>query len=171
MTKRNVFYSFHYDNDVFRVQQIRNMGIIDGNEPVNPNNWEEIKRRGENSIKQWIDTEIAKCSCVVVLIGEETFMRPWVRYEIQQAWKQGKGLLGIYIHNLKDPRTGVCNKGLNPFSTVTVYDKQGNLVNLQKIVRCFEPQPNQAYFDIYVTLASLVEDAIVYRDHSLGYWL
>ena len=40
MTKRKVFYSFHYDNDVFRVQQIRNMGLIDGNEPVSPNNWE-----------------------------------------------------------------------------------------------------------------------------------
>ena len=46
MPKRNVFYSFHYDNDVFRVQQIRNMGIISGNEPVKPNDWEEIKRNG-----------------------------------------------------------------------------------------------------------------------------
>ena len=26
MPKRKVFYSFHYNNDVFRVQQIRNMG-------------------------------------------------------------------------------------------------------------------------------------------------
>ena len=54
MTKRKVFYSFHYDNDVFRVQQIRNMGIIDGNEPVTPNNWEEIKRQGDISIRNWI---------------------------------------------------------------------------------------------------------------------
>lgn len=30
MAKRKVFYSFHYDNDVFRVQQIRNMGGKNG---------------------------------------------------------------------------------------------------------------------------------------------
>ena len=28
MAKRKVFYSFHYGNDVFRVQQIRNMGVL-----------------------------------------------------------------------------------------------------------------------------------------------
>lgn len=26
MLKRQIFYCFHYDNDVFRVQQIRNIG-------------------------------------------------------------------------------------------------------------------------------------------------
>lgn len=26
--KRKVFYSFHFDNDVMRVQQIRNMGVL-----------------------------------------------------------------------------------------------------------------------------------------------
>lgn len=35
--KRQVFYSFHFDNDVMRVQQIRNMGVIEGEEPVRPN--------------------------------------------------------------------------------------------------------------------------------------
>ncbi|MDQ1224403.1 hypothetical protein QE443_000564 [Pantoea ananatis] len=30
--KRQVFYSFHFDNDVMRVQQIRNMGVIEGEE-------------------------------------------------------------------------------------------------------------------------------------------
>ncbi len=28
--KRKVFYSFHFDNDVMRVQQIRNMGVLEG---------------------------------------------------------------------------------------------------------------------------------------------
>lgn len=42
--KRKVFYSFHFDNDVMRVQQIRNMGVLEGDEPVSPNTWEQIKR-------------------------------------------------------------------------------------------------------------------------------
>ena len=44
MAREPVFYSFHYDNDVFRVQQIRNMGAVDGNEPVSANDWEQVKR-------------------------------------------------------------------------------------------------------------------------------
>lgn len=79
MEKRKVFYSFHYDNDVFRVQQIRNMGIIDGNEPVTVNDWEEIKRRGDSSIQNWIDKEISGSQCVVVLIGSQTSTRRWVK--------------------------------------------------------------------------------------------
>lgn len=167
MTKRKVFYSFHYDNDVFRVQQIRNMGLIDGNEPVTPNNWEEIKRQGNISIRNWIDNEISKSSCVVVLIGSQTSSREWVNYEIQQAWKQEKGLLGIYIHNLKDPRTGVSIKGNNPFSQYTTTIK-GTTVNLSSIIRCFEPQPYDTYNDIYNNLASLVEDAIASRYRLAG---
>ena len=170
MPKRKVFYSFHYDNDVFRVQQIRNMGMIDDNEPVIENEWENIKRGGDTSIQRWIDNEMSKCSCVVVLIGQETYMRPWVKYEIQQAWFTGKGLLGIYIHNLKDPRTGVCYKGLNPFSMISVPYK-GSQVNLSQLVRCIDPQPYDAYNDIYINIASWVEDAIARRYRIAGYRL
>ena len=56
--KRKVFYSFHFDNDVMRVQQVRQMGVVEGNSPVAPNTWEEVKRKGENSIKDWIETII-----------------------------------------------------------------------------------------------------------------
>ena len=170
MQKRNVFYSFHYDNDVFRVQQIRNMGVIAGNEPVNTNDWEEIKRQGETSIRSWIDNEISKCSCVVVLIGSQTYMRPWVKYEIQQAWIQGKGLLGIYIHNLKDPRTGFDYKGYNPFSMISV-PYRGLTANLSQLVRCIDPNSYDAYNDIYTNLACWVEDAIAYRYRIAGYRL
>ena len=51
MAKRQVFYSFHYDNDVFRVQQIRNIGALKDNKPVSANEWESVKRGGEASIK------------------------------------------------------------------------------------------------------------------------
>ena len=100
MAKRQVFYSFHYDNDVFRVQQIRNIGALEDNKPVSANEWESVKRGGEASIKKWIDDNLRYKSCVVVLVGEETANRKWVRYEIEKAWELGKGLVGVYIHNL-----------------------------------------------------------------------
>lgn len=72
MAREPVFYSFHYGNDVFRVQQIRNMGVIEGDEPVSPNDWEQIKRRGEASIQNWIDNSLKYKRCVVVLIGKHS---------------------------------------------------------------------------------------------------
>jgi len=101
MARIPVFYSFHYGSDVFRVQQIRNMGITDGEEPVSPNEWEKLRQRGARAIEAWIDENMRYKRCVVVLIGEHTAARPWVQYEIRRAWNLGTGLVGIYIHDLK----------------------------------------------------------------------
>ena len=54
-------------------------------------------------------------SCVIVLIGNRTSGRKWIEYEIEKAWNDGKGLLGIYIHNLKDRNGNQSPKGTNPF--------------------------------------------------------
>jgi len=116
--KRQIFYSFHFKNDVMRVQQIRNLGVIEDNRPVTPNKWEEIKRGGNPAIEEWIDRNINRSSCVVVLIGEKTYKSRWVKYEIKKAWSNNKGLVGIYIHNLKDPYYGACSKGKNPFELI-----------------------------------------------------
>ena len=50
---RQVFYSFHYEKDVMRVQQIRNIGKIEENKPASPNQWEAIRRTGDEAIKRW----------------------------------------------------------------------------------------------------------------------
>lgn len=156
MAKRQIFYSFHFDNDVFRVQQIRNMGALEENKPVSHNEWETIKRGGDRAIEKWIDDTMYYRSCVVVLIGEETHKRPWVQYEIKKAWKDGKGLLGIHINNLKDPKTGTCSKGPNPFDQFTFKDKQGNI----KTIPCKTPSVSDAYNDIKNNIESWVEEAI-----------
>lgn len=41
---RNVFYSFHYVPDGWRVAQVRNMGVLEGNRPASDNDWERVKR-------------------------------------------------------------------------------------------------------------------------------
>ncbi len=103
MARVPVFYSFHFDNDVMRVQQIRQMGMIDGDEPVSPNDWETVKRRGSAAVERWINDNMQYKRCVVVLIGTETHARPWIQYEIRKAWSDNRGLLGIHIHNLDRP--------------------------------------------------------------------
>lgn len=155
--KRKVFYSFHYANDVMRTQQIRNIGMLEGNTPVSANDWETVKRGGENAVKKWIDDNMKYKDCVVVLIGSDTANRKWVRYEICKAWNEGRGLLGIYIHNLKDPRTGTCQKGANPFDFIQL--KSGQY--LSSYVKCYDPNSWDAYNDIARNIGQWVENAII----------
>ena len=155
MARESVFYSFHYDNDVFRVQQIRNMGIVDGNEPVSPNDWEQVKRRGDAAVERWIDDSLKYKRCVIVLIGSETASRPWVKHEIKRAWELKKGLFGIHIHNLKDPRTGTCGKGPNPFGNWNVSGQ-----SMANLIPCHDPSAWDAYGDISKSMGTWVSQAI-----------
>ena len=144
MPKPKVFYSFHYDADVFRVQQVRNIGTVEGEKPVTSNEWEEIKRGGEKAIQNWIDKSINKCDTLVVLIGRNTSDSKWVRYEIEKAWNEGKSILGIYIHNLKCPKEGTSSAGQNPFAKIYLQNKK----NLGDIIPVFNPDSRDAYNDI-----------------------
>lgn len=155
--RRKVFYSFHFGNDVMRVQQIRNIGALEGNEPVSSNEWETVKRSGDNAVKNWIDDNMKYKECVIVLIGSETASRRWVDYEIRKAWNEKRGLFGIYIHNLRDPRTGTCQKGVNPFDKVELTDGS----RLSSRVRCYDPVSWDAYGDIKNNLDNWVETAIL----------
>jgi hypothetical protein len=159
MSKRQVFYSFHFDNDVMRVQQIRNMGIIEDDTPVSPNEWEQIKRNGDEAIRKWIDDNMRYRSCVVVLIGEETANRKWVKYEIEKAWNDGKGLFGIYIHNINCVRNGKCKQGANPFDRLTFNDGS----KFSSIIKCYNPNASDTYNDISNNLETWVNDAIAER--------
>jgi hypothetical protein len=153
--KRKVFYSFNFGGDVMRVQQIRNIGVIEEDKPVTPNKWEEIKRGGDSAIKRWIDNNISRADCVVVLIGEKTHESKWVDYEIRKAWDDDKGLVGIYIHNLKDPRSGISSKGQNPFEFINL--KNGK--KLSEYVSTYNPDTD-AYNWIAKYIDQIVEKGI-----------
>jgi hypothetical protein len=153
---RKVFFSFHFNNDVFRVQQVRNMGVLDGNEPVSVNDWETVKRGGDEAVKRWINNNIDKCDCVIVLIGSDTANRPLVIHEIERAWNKNKGLFGIHIHNLNCLRNGRCRKGANPFDKLNF----SNGTKLSSKVKCYDTSPNNAYNEIKDNIARLVDTAI-----------
>lgn len=158
MAKRQIFYSFHFDNDVMRVQLVRNMGAIEGNTPVSAQDWESVKKGGDKAIKKWIDDNMNYRSCVVVLIGEETSKRPWVKHEIQKAWADKRGVLGVYIHKLKCPNNGIGTQGANPFEGLGLKDKNGNLAKIP----IYNPKASDAYGDIKDNIESWIETAIAY---------
>ena len=159
MARIPVFYSFHFDNDVMRVQQIRNIGAIEGNSPTSPNEWEQLKRTGKRAVEQWIDNNMKYKRCVIVLIGSDTANRPWVKYEIEKAWNDGRALFGVHIHNLRCPRNGTSRKGRNPFGEFQL--KNGT--NLSRLVPCYDPNPANAYRDIADNIANWVNNAVAQK--------
>ena len=130
---RKAFYSFHYKPDNWRASQVRNCGVVEGNYPVSDNDWEEITRGGDKAIQKWIDGQINGKSCAIVLIGTNTAGRKWIKYEIKKSWNDGKGVLGIHIHNLKDKDGYQSSKGKNPFDYFTVDGKK-----LSSIVKAYD---------------------------------
>jgi len=151
-----VFYSFHYSNDVMRVQQIRNIGAIEGNSPTNPNEWETLKRTGDKAVEGWIEKNMKYKRCIVVLIGSETANRPWVKHEIIKAWNDGKAILGIHIHNIKCPRDGKSRKGKSPFDSITF--KSGK--KLSDYIPSYDPDIENAYGDIAKNISTWIDQAI-----------
>ena len=161
MVKRRTFFSFHYKPDNWRASQVRNMGVVEGNQAVSDNDWEAVTRGGAAAIKRWIDDQMSGKSCVIVLIGSQTSGRKWINYEIGKAWDDGKGLLGIYIHNLRDANGDQSQEGANPFYRLSVNGKR-----LSNIVKAYDPpykRSTNVYAHIEENIADWVEEAIRIR--------
>lgn len=158
---RKAFYSFHYVPDCWRASQIRNAGVVEGNVPVSDNDWEQIKRGGDAAIQRWIDGQLSGRSCTIVLIGTHTAGRRWIDYEIKKSWDDGKALLGVYIHNLKNMDGNQASKGGSPFDGFTVRG-----VSLSSIVKAYDPpysNSTNVYNHIKQNLSTWVEEAISIR--------
>jgi hypothetical protein len=119
---RKVFFSFHYERDVWRAGQVRNSWVTKPDRDTagfwDSASWEEVKKKGEAAIKKWIDDQLTGTSVTVVLIGAETSKRDYVKYELEQSWKKGNGILGIYIHLMKDKDGKTDTKGNNTFGPI-----------------------------------------------------
>lgn len=152
---RKVFFSFHYDRDVRRVVQIRNSWIIRSKGEAQPfydkAEWETVKRKG---VDKWIEEQLEGTSVTVVLIGSDTYNREWVRHEIKRSYELKKGIVGIYIHNVKDPQRGIDTKGKNPLDYWTI-TKNNKKVPLSSLFRTYDWVSD----DGYTNLSSWIETA------------
>ncbi len=138
---RRVFFSFHYKRDVRRVVQVRNSWVVrpsgDAQPFLDKAEWESIKRSGDQAIQNWIERQLQGTSVTVVLIGRETATRRWVQYEIRRSRELGKGILGIRIHNLKDPSVGSDLPGDNPLDKITT-QSNGRNVRLSSLYHTYD---------------------------------
>ncbi len=102
---RQVFFSFHYQRDIVRVNQIRNLPeIVDKAAAgfTDASLWEEAKKKGDDDVKKLIDEGLKGTSVTVVCIGYRTAGRKFINYEIQKSIDRGNGILGVKINHLKN---------------------------------------------------------------------
>ena len=140
------------------------MGVLEGNEPALDNDWEEVKRGGDRAIQNWIDGQLKGKSCAIILVGQNTAGRKWIKYEIKKAWDERKGVVGIHIHNLKDHNQRQASKGKNPFETFTIKSDKRKLSN---IVKCYDVNSTDSrvvYNTIQNNLSKWIEEAIKIRN-------
>ena len=156
MPKRRTFFSFHYSLDNWRVGQVRNMGMVEGNAAVSDNDWETVTKGGAAAIQKWIDDQMYGKSCAIALIGSKTAGRKWIEYEITKAWNDRKGVLGIYIHNLKDQHGNQSFQGGNPFERLTI-----DGTSAARIVRAYNP-PYESSTYVYSYIADNIADWVEY---------
>ncbi|MGF1670686.1 MAG: TIR domain-containing protein [Balneolaceae bacterium] len=99
---KNVFIS-HHSKDEEHIGKLKDLltrqgyqiknSSIDSTKPNQANNEEYIKRLLRLRI-QWAGTFIC-------LVGSETHNRDWVNWEIEQAHKKDKRIVGVYIRGAK----------------------------------------------------------------------
>lgn len=103
-TSKNVFVS-HFGGDDKHVGNLKTLlkakgydlrnSSIDSTKPNDAQNEHYIKYSLLKPGIQWSST-------CIVLVGPETHKRPWVNWEIEQAFKLGKKIIGVYLNGAKD---------------------------------------------------------------------
>lgn len=114
---RRTFFSFHFENDIWRANQVRNSNVVVGADVAgffDHSEYEDAKRRGDAAVKAMIQDHLKYTTVTVVLIGSETAQRPYVQYEIQESLTRKNGLLGIFIDHLQDQSRRTSFRGQTP---------------------------------------------------------
>lgn len=127
-----VFFSFHYQDVVdFRANVVRNHWLTKPDRRAagffDASLWESARKIGKVAIKRLINTGLDGTSVTCVLIGTETFARPWVRYEILKSFRKGNSQFAVHINGIKGRDKNTKGLGANPFASLGVtYSADGS---------------------------------------------
>ena len=85
-------------------------------------------------MKRLINGALESTSNTCVLVGSQTYLRPWVRYEIMKSFKRGNHLLAVHINSIKGKDQQYKHLGPNPFDYLGVtYSEDGQTGNLHEV--------------------------------------
>ena len=100
---KNVFIS-HYNKDDESINKLRD--LLNKRGYTLKNSSVEGSRRGkkisDRTIERLLRLRIHWAGTFICLIGPNTHSRPWVNWEIEQAHRKNKRIIGVYIHGAKE---------------------------------------------------------------------
>ena len=107
--KKNVFISHHHKDDTSvdgLVDMVRSKGHHFRNSSirVKPENQERFEKKqvSDRTIERLLRMKLRWAGQLIVIIGKETYSRPWVNWEIKVAHQLGMPIIGVYENGLKD---------------------------------------------------------------------
>jgi hypothetical protein len=122
---RRTFFSFHYKPDVTRAWVVRNswvtkvaQGAREDAGFFDSSVFEASQRESDNALKRFLREGLKNTSVTCVLVGAETCLRRWVRYEIFRSFMCGNGLLAVRIHTIGSLHSPATAAGANPFAAM-----------------------------------------------------
>ncbi|OZS42161.1 TIR domain-containing protein [Photobacterium sanguinicancri] len=128
---RKTFFSFHYQEDVWRVWNVRNCWVVSKDQEAegfyDGSVFEASKKESDESLKTFLRNGLKNTSVTCVLAGQYTAARRWVRYEIVRSVLKGNGLLTVDIHGVRNKEKKLGVKGTNPLDEVGVYLANGKI--------------------------------------------
>lgn len=80
--------------------------------------FEATKRTGDENLKRFLRDGLKNTSVTCVLVGSETSLRRWVRYELLQSFICGNGILAVQIHQIANLEKKTCTAGGNPLKCI-----------------------------------------------------
>ena len=144
---RQTFFSFRYKKDNWRASIVRNSWVTQDRKAsgfFDSAEWEEVKKKSDSAIEKWIDGQLKGTTVTVILIGSDTAGKKWINYEIKASHKKGNGLLGIFIHQIKNKDKKTTSKGKNPFDDWYV-TKNGNKVYFSSMYKTYDWNNDDGY--------------------------
>jgi len=128
---RRTFFSFHYQEDVWRVWNVKNCLAVSKDQETegfyDSSVFEASKKESDDALKTFLRNGLKNTSVTCVLAGQYTAARRWVRYEIVRSILKGNGLLTVDIHGVKNNKKKLGVKGINPLDEVGVYLANGKI--------------------------------------------
>jgi hypothetical protein len=126
-TKRKAFFSFYF-GDVMRMNVVRNAWKVvrpdsglGGRTFYDSSLWESRQLKDPETLKRLIREGVGYTSAVCVLVGTETVIRRWVRYEIARAVIDKRGLLAVHVNGIRHHTFLVPHvRGPNPLAAMAV---------------------------------------------------
>jgi MTH538 TIR-like domain (DUF1863) len=120
--KRMVYFAFDFD-DLMRVNNVRQTGKIGGRVIGGARGfrdrsvWEASKATADRGLKEMMQRMSKFSSVVCVLIGSNTWISRWVRYEVALAIIEERGLLAVDLNGINhNIRRAPDPLGLNPLA-------------------------------------------------------